>query len=347
MRTLQRRGAATPAAAVPVAPVAVAPVPVAPVAVAPVAVAPVAVAPVAVVPVAPVPVAVAPVAPAIVAVAVTEAPALPALADPTFMALGAFERPTALLPAETGSYSPELCFYHGGDTHNEAQAALGGSLQVGSAFLKVDGQYFDAAGLSIISLREFPYWCTVDSGANYVVKDVYLNPNTPADPDLKKNNAPRTVSSSYGVTLSGEKIKERVLSVLLVLPGKKPLPEGLGPILTTLTEFRQACCGAIREHVDAVEATTSGDSAKEWAAANGPLMNMPVLFRIASAIRSGGRGGGSGAYAWAKARPAAVSVQQIAAIGAWWVDPDCIEERQAVEEAFGRKIVELQKKARG
>ena len=301
-------------------------------------------------PATPVPAA-APITPEVLPPAVTADTPTAALAlasDPTFAAVGSFERAPAMLPAESGGYAPELCFYHGNSTHDDAQTAFNGSLAVGSPFLKVDGQFFDGKGLSFLLIREFSYWCTVDASANWVVKDVYLNPLTPADPDVHRNNADRTVSSSFGVTMKGIPIKERVLSIALILPTEgSPLPEPLQPALCTLTEFRQACASAPREHTDAVEATIKGDTAHAWANANGPLVNMPPRFRIASTIRSGGKSGKKGAYPWARAKSAPMSVQQLAALENWWTNKDCVEEREQIEEAYDRKVAELMKKAKG
>ena len=252
--------------------------------------------------------------------------------DPEFLAMGEFDRGESTLPAQKGGWFPTLNFWN--SKHEDAKAALPG-LATGSPYLKVDGEFHDAAGVAFLSLAELSYWCTIDESDNFKPKDHYVNPNTAADTDPKRNNAPRTVSSGFGVTIRGEKLKERILSMTLVFIG--------GECVLTLTDWRSATCNALRQHCDAIEATMT----PEWAKANGPLVNMPPRYRLASVLRASAKGKGQKQYAVANSRASAISVAQIAAFQAWWTDDEDAEERAAISEAFAKKAAEIREDAKG
>ncbi|HYE93933.1 MAG TPA: hypothetical protein VEA38_23080 [Terriglobales bacterium] len=256
----------------------------------------------------------------------TQAPALPTQAipqgtalalPPDLAALGAFERPEHLAPAQ-GGYAPYLRFYTGkGKSAAEIIGALG-QVPVGTQVLAWDGHYYNLTGTGLLIIQELPYWAATDD--SYAELGAWLTPQ------------PR------GKEFKGRRVGEVVLTVVLHLPGVAPLPPDLAPAICSVTQFRSATTKVPRSHLDAVEKTLSPEWAREGA--NGAIIGAGVQprYRVVSQVTANGRTSKKGdAYVEAEAHTQPISMAQIQAFSQWSQDPESVEQLRQCLDEFDRK----------
>lgn len=234
-------------------------------------------------------------------------------------ALPAFVRPANMTPSSLPGV-PWIGFYEQrmeGNRPAQIVAQLGPQ-QTGAPFLCVGEKYYSMAGLAVVAIDSFFYWCTLTPGV-WTPDKVWLeNPGRAAD------------------------IKEQGKAILLVVPGTAELPEGLRDLgaVTTLTNFRGPKVPALKEIVEGIEATQT----PEWVRANAPLAQVEPQFRVCATFVTSAETAQSGfGYVRANARVQPVGAAQIAALSKWR-----LTQGAALEEVAGfmdRACEELEKQA--
>ena len=270
------------------------------------------------------------------AVATTSAPestSLSALGGLELLAaIGQFERHENLSDGR-GDLPPRLRFYSEKNTEAPDVTAALGHVVVGTPYLQVDGGIYAAAGYTFITLAEFPSWIAGDPAAKFAPRWAWLEPK----PFGAKFRLPNGTES---------KITETIDTITLILPGTSPLHEDLAPCFPTLTRWAGTKTKAVQKHVNAIEATEKGDSAVEWAKANGPLVNVPPRLRLVSTLRMEAKQGSGFPYALANSTQAPISVPQADALAAWSQDEDAQEYFRGVQERYDAQVAEIQAMAK-
>jgi len=249
-------------------------------------------------------------------------PQLPSLTGGTLAQLGSYTPTAGMVLSGGGEFGKEtvLCFAHESrNVTKEAQTQVG-PLGIATPFVKLGEEFARVDGCSFTIIAEFPYWVTT-AGPNYAPDRCWL-------------------SSKRGKDDRGNAYKERIFSVVLLLPGTSPLPEELRPALICFADWRGAECQGIKGHLTEVAKTTS----PEWAKLNGQLAGAaPPRFRISSGFspKAGTARGNGKAYGIVKNVSAPSNLSQVEAIGQWFAAEDCREELALVEEAFERECAKF------
>lgn len=261
-----------------------------------------------------------------------DANALAALTGSALLqSIGGFERPEHLNPDGIGL--PYLAFYSqkSGDAADVIKNL--GNVGEGTPYVKAEGNVYAAAQAAFLTIREFPFWVTLDK-VSYRPNRAWITPQ------------------GFGASFQGDAIKEQIIAITLILPGVAPLHEDLAPAMPTLTTWRATKCGAVKQHVDAMEATIPDPSDKKrmetanaWAQANGQLVNLLPRFRLCSTLRMEPKSGANGPYSLAKADTATISAAQMVALTAWSNNEDLQEEFRLVMEGYERAVVEVRNMA--
>lgn len=228
----------------------------------------------------------------------------------------------------TGESFPYLAFFNDRmDRAGEIEGMLGEQAD-GAPVLHVGGgEWIDAAGLELLVLAHFPYWCTLDE-STYQPDEITLAPQPySSDPDGFKKN---------------------VLAIVLVVSGDKDkLPGELEPGIATLTTFRSTKSAIVERHVAAVRRTTQPGWAKDGGATEQALMSWPKNYRIASSmviksVPSKRRKGKT--YTKGEARPHTLTVDQAHAVKAFLTDPERMAELDEIVRQFDQQVAGLKER---
>ena len=217
-----------------------------------------------------------------------------------------------------------LGFHHDRSSRaDEVREQLGKGTPNGHPYLCVGERFYDASGMTFQSLRAFTYHAELEQGT-WEMKAVSLQPQ------------PR-----------GSKFKKNILSITLLLPGDKPWPSELPPVVATLSTWRSTKAGALERHLREVERTTKGEWAKENPTHGAMVSNVLPPYRVASALRIETQTAKSGfSYELAKAVPATVNLDQISALKAWMEDEALMAQLEAVTALYDSKVEELTEQAK-
>lgn len=240
------------------------------------------------------------------------------------------EVPTGGLLAKFGAYTPDEGMKTSGGTPwvgffspkatkaGEVRSALG-TASVGDPYVCVDGDYYGAGGLSFVLLDEFSYSFVSDDKNNIT--------------HAWKGHLP------FGTSCDGQRVKDGVLTLMLLLPGADPVPEELSPAVVTVTDLRGVKAPAAVQHSAAVKRAAT----PEWAKANGEIASaVPPRFRIISEFAvetKTSRSGFSYALVGAASRPA--SVAALEALTKWSMDPAAAEAAEAATETFNARVNQI------
>ncbi len=192
-----------------------------------------------------------------------------------------------------------------------------GKIDDGTPFVFADGRYVAVSEASIISIREIAYWATL-------TKDFRVDKAT-------------TEKQSFGARREGERVKEHILSVLLVLHPE--LPSG---IALTLTTFRSTKTPALRAFLRGMRDASQPGWAK-ISKQNAAVMSAPPRFRTAAVIRMKRMPGSSFPYDKATGIARTVTAAQQSVLARWLNDADQKAALGDVLEAYARQEQDLAK----
>lgn len=264
-----------------------------------------------------------------------------------FLAGFASEAPDNHVPQAqpaSGGRVPYLGFFHpkSGSAAEITEACKTEDLEVGVGmpFLgNVEGPGFvriDAAGF-VIWGQHVPYWCTTDTSNNVV--EAWLEPQAVFEDRVdKKTGKPKSIRRY----VDGNKMHGSCLAMILILPGRKPLPEALAPATLAIADVQKN-----HQSSSILRAFDNAQKAKDPAYAKtlGEIVSKaPPGLRVVSRFLITPK---TGEVVWATADSAAkpLTMDQLAAVQAWGTDAALQDERERVEEIFETRVAAIKQKA--
>ena len=242
----------------------------------------------------------------------------------------AFAPPANLDLDDEGDGLSRIGFYSGRENPTRGAAIIDdlGEVPPGTPYLYFDGSHYPLGGYRYAMLASYAYWAA--HGNKYEVTKAWAQ-----DP-----------GKSAVVNGAQVFVKECILTIGVVVPGKSALPEALAPAVCTLDTFRGAQTRGPKDLLKAQVATTTPAWAKQGA--NGVIAGAqprPEL-RVTAAVQGASKPtkDGSNSYIVCSMFPDTINMAGMQALGAWSTDAELQVELADYVAAFAERKAAIEAK---